>query len=1361
MDPSGVRWIACMRDKAGGQRRPVVLASLCSLLCTVTLLSGSASAALVHVYKEQINASIAPSGSSFSPQSVAVDNSSSSAKVYVVDGGSPLAVDKFTHGPYSSASAYLCQITGLGSASTSSGECSASSPGPGALSRPFSVAVDQSTGHVYVADGENNAVYRFGALGVYESTISESTVLSSIPKPLGAFEPVSVAIDETTGQIYVADVKNEVVDVFKESLGSYSYDCQITGAGEASTSTSECDTSEPKPGVPAGAFSRPFSVAFDNSTSSSAGELYVTDEEQGVVDKFSSTGVYLSQLTGPEAAGGPKETFAPKFGLGGVAVDQSDGDLYVEDTEKDVVDQFGPAGEYVTQINGSGTPAGSFTPSFVATDRLTGDVYVTDGLGSHSVVDVFGPLVAVPDVTTGPASPITVNSETLSGTVEPEGEAVTDCRFEYGTTTLYDKTALCEQTQAEIGTTGAALVSADISGLQPYTTYHFRLVAANKNDEGTPVDGVDREFTTLSPPIIDDAWAADVTEKTAQLRAQIRPMGSDTSYRFEYGLCSSPSRCPSSYEKSAPIPQGDLGSGSEDVTVGVELSALGPATTYHYRVVVTNARREVVESEDHGLTTQSTGTESSLPDNRAWELVSRPNKHGALIASIGGGLVEAAAEGGALTYVASGTVEEEPQGNRLLAAQVLSRRGSGGWSSQEIVAANPRSTGFAVGGEEYEYKLVSSDLSLGLLEPASANPLLSEEASGWTPYLRQDLVSSQSCQLAPSACWTPLVTSREGYADIQPPGSTFARFKIKGATPDLGHIVLSDEDAALYEWTAAAPPAQRLQPVGVLPHGEGGAMVEHAAELGDSEDFGMGNAVSRDGSRVFWESSGSLQHHLYVRDTTKGETVRLDVVQPGGEEAERAAETPEPAFQAASAGGSRVFFTDEQRLTEGSGNGDLYECEVKANMTTGKLECILGDLTSVGSGKAVGLQGQVLGASEDGSYVYFAANAVLALHATAGACKINPAPQATCSLYVAHESEGTWKITFIATLEAAGGDAQDANPDFSPGRYKTSRVSPDGHWLAFMSDRPLTGYDNRDANSGESDEEVYLYDAEGGGKLVCASCNPTGARPEGEEIEQEGDYVNDEFAGPWHERWVAATVPSLTSVTLTTSSYQSRYLSNGGRLFFDSHAALSPHATNGTWDVYEYEPSTGGETSASDSCTTSAVSYSERSEGCVSLISSGASEQESAFLDASENGDDVFFLTAAKLVPQDYDSAYDVYDAHVCSSESPCVSEPAPTPACMTTDSCREAPAQQPSVFGAPPSATFSGAGNVPPPASKPAAKSLTRAQKLAQALKACRKKKNKRKRATCEKQASKSYGAKASGAKKTRKANASKRGRG
>src|SRR5664280_437074 len=60
----------------------------------------------------------------------------------------------------------------------------------------------------------------------------------------------------------------------------------------------------------------------------------------------------------------------------------------------------------------------------------------------------------------------------------------------------------------------------------------------------------------------------------------------------------------------------------------------------------------------------------------------------------------------------------------------------------------------------------------------------------------------------------------------------------------------------------------------------------------------------------------------------------------------------------------------------------------------------------------------------------------------------------------------------------------------------------------------------------------------------------------------------------------------------------------------------------------------------------------EEPGGCVALISSGSSSHESAFLDASESGDDVFILTTAQLGGADTDKSYDVYDAHVCSGEA-------------------------------------------------------------------------------------------------------------
>jgi hypothetical protein len=106
------------------------------------------------------------------------------------------------------------------------------------------------------------------------------------------------------------------------------------------------------------------------------------------------------------------------------------------------------------------------------------------------------------------------------------------------------------------------------------------------------------------------------------------------------------------------------------------------------------------------------------------------------------------------------------------------------------------------------------------------------------------------------------------------------------------------------------------------------------------------------------------------------------------------------------------------------------------------------------------------------------------------------------------------------------------------------------------------------------------------------------------------------------------------------------------------------------------------------------------------LISSGESGNESALLDASESGNEVFFMTTAKLSTQDFDNSYDIYDAHECTAASPCIPPPpSAAPECTTAEACRAAPQPEPGIYGAPASATFSGLGNLTPPPVKPAVK--------------------------------------------------------
>jgi hypothetical protein len=396
----------------------------------------------------------------------------------------------------------------------------------------------------------------------------------------------------------------------------------------------------------------------------------------------------------------------------------------------------------------------------------------------------------------------------------------------------------------------------------------------------------------------------------------------------------------------------------------------------------------------------------------------------------------------------------------------------------------------------------------------------------------------------------------------------------------------------------------------------------------------------------------------------------------------------------------------------------------------GKLACRLKDLSvAVNAGESGDVLGTVIGASEDGRYAYFVANGLLTANAAPGHCR-EENMSGVCDLYVYDAVAG--ETRFVVQLTA--GDGPDWRA-YTGGQatlgFVTAGVSPDGRYLAFMSERSLTGYDNIDARSGQPDEEVFLYDA-GTGRLTCASCDSSGARPTG--VFDPGGFPGllVDRLGNWHGHWLAGSLPGWTATAGTgavlPAYYRSRYLSDSGRLFFDSADALVGRDANGTEDVYEYEPS--------------GVGGCVQAGGCVGFISSGTSGEESAFVDASATGDDVFFLTAAQLAPQDLDHALDVYDARVCTSSSPCLAGPSGSGvACGTADSCRAAPSSQPGVFGVPPSATFNGAGNPGPGVSKPAArkKVVSVAQKRAAALRKCRAK-PKRRRTACEVQVRRRY---------------------
>lgn len=1149
-----------------------------------------------------------------------------------------------------------------------------------------------------------------------------------------AVDRSSSIVDWASGDVYVATHAIEL-----NQFPSYNvvYVLQPgAGGSEPSAPPPEIKGTCAAPGTCPGntiPFKRPLAVA----VSAVNGDVYVADDTavggggeqvEPVVDVFEPTTLGNFAFVGT-ISGTPRGRFEH---INAIAVDGGSGEVYVLNARENggALDEFTPSLGFEGELTGPGNVPFS-GPQSVAVDPASHQVFVGDNKPSTGAIDAFGPDIVVPDVAvTEPATSISPTGATLHGELNPREAGAATCAFEYGTTKSYGHTTPCSSAVAN-GASGVP-VEATLSGLEPDGRYFYRLAGTNANGTNDGLGPEDEGTFKTTGPGIHSESVSNVTSSSATLSTVIDPNSAPTAYFFEYGRTSG---------YGLQSPRAPVGSGEGDISLGQHLQGLEAGALYHYRVVaVSQLAGGTFESfgADRTFTTQSPGA-FTLPDGRAWEMVSPHDKHTGAILPIGEQTpIQAAANGSAISYLATAPTESDPQGYTNL-MQVFSSRNPAHqrWESKDIEVPHQEATGSAPGFGE-EYRLFSNDLSLAILEPfGSFDPALSEEATEQTPYLRSSYDGSTAEAQCTASCFRPLVTG----ANV-PPGTVFGKDckreivicgpEFLGATSDLNYAVLRSQAAlttarvlrALYEWHGG-----ELQLVSVLPRGEGGGPV--TAGLGASDDGipARRNAISTDGSRIVWSSG----HKLYLRDMTKGatgETVRLDAA------AGSAGTTP--IFQFASSDGTKVFFTDTSRLTADSGAAnekpDLFECEIVE--VAGALTCRLTDMTPAHAGEPADVLGLAIGASADGSYVYFAANGALAPGAERGGCVVRfPNSEAACNLYVWHN--GSTKL--VAVVD--NGDHTDWSWDagnIARLEWLTARVSPNGRWLAFMSRESLTGYDNRDAASGQKDEEVYLYDAQSA-HLVCASCNPTGARPLGVEVGPTRRLVTGNRV--WDaSRWLAANIPGWTPDEASVALYQSRYLSDSGRLFFNSNDALVPQDANGNWDVYEYEPPGVG------NCTPSSASYSETSGGCVGMVSSGRSSGESAFLDASETGGDVFFLTGASLAAQDFDTAPDVYDAHECSSGSPCLAAPvAAPPACTTTDACRPAPSPQPAIFGTPPSATFVGSGNLTPPGEpRPAVKpnALTKAQKLARALSACRKK-PRRHRAKCQRRARATYRAK------------------
>ncbi len=176
----------------------------------------------------------------------------------------------------------------------------------------------------------------------------------------------------------------------------------------------------------------------------------------------------------------------------------------------------------------------------------------------------------VPAVADAAARLVEQTTATAAGAISPQTVRTT-YRFEYGTTAAYGSSTV--ETPA-----GAASVSAPLTGLQPETTYHYRLVATNPFGTSAAPDGT---FTTLAyrPPTATTGTATNVGSSGASLTASVNPNGKPTSVAFELGSTAGYG----STTATVTVPAGNT-----PVPVSMSVSGLAPTASYHFRVVAQN-----------------------------------------------------------------------------------------------------------------------------------------------------------------------------------------------------------------------------------------------------------------------------------------------------------------------------------------------------------------------------------------------------------------------------------------------------------------------------------------------------------------------------------------------------------------------------------------------------------------------------------------------------------------------------------------------------------------------------------------------------------------------------------------------------
>lgn len=955
--------------------------------------------------------------------------------------------------------------------------------GAGQFDAPGGVAVNESTGDVYVADTDNNRIQRFAADGTFISAIGWG-----VDDGLPALEVC------TSG-------------------------CQAGLAGDGD-----------------GQMDQPTGIGINQTT----GDVYVGSQGSGTIAQLTGAGAFVRTFPGTPYDG---NTLVAGVDVLEVA---PDGDVYV--TAPGQTLRFDASGTPLTDF-----PAQTSRPIVVAFDG-NGDMLLSDDNGAASGLyrfDAFG---------TGlgrlfqSAPPRIVAADAPHAVLLVGWSSFGKTRFQTVDRDGADR----------VSSFGEGLV-ADASGSA------YNPSASLPGTHGGAYYVVDRARDRLAimasrpmAPEVAASSARDVGLTGATLRGLVDPGFDTATVSVEYGTTTS-----YGFTAAAGTVSGD---GFEH-RADAELDELAPDTTYHYRVVARNAEG-TTHGPDRTFRTDTGDTALRLPDGRGWEQVSPVQKNGNAVQnpeSTGGAPAAtfATASGSAIAYAVVGAFPGADASTRFNVP--VSSRTADAWLTRVI---DPRAevTPAVNSGDVHA---VSPDLSHAVVSSVLA--LTPDAVPGVGHYYLRDTATGAYTLLGSN----PDITMGVSAAPVL------------GGAPDYSRMYLVETHALtadategvtqIYSWTAAD--GLRLIP---------GAQV---ASSGDS-----GSVVSSDGRRLVYQDGGELR----LRDAD-GSSVSVSK----GHSA---------SFARMSDDASEIYFSSTASVTpEAQANrAELYRFDA----ADGHVDTITAGVDVEAPGFRQQLV-QVQAVSADGDTSVFTLRGTESPTSSAS----TPIEQYVYRHGVVHHVR-----------------ADDANHVW---------ISPNGKYLLALTSEALTP----DSDTGGHDQ-VYRYDTDTR-TFTCVSCRASGAASQAASSLSDG--ILPPFAPP----------------------YATRNVLDNGRVVFQSKDALVPGDVNGRQDVYLWQ------------------------NGHPYLLSDGRTDSDASFADASATGDDVFFTTRARLVTQDRDEYVDMYDARVGGGLAGQNPPPAP-PECVG-DTC-QGPVPAPPVIPLAGSVTFAGPGDLPdaPDTPKAAARKVT-----------------------------------------------------